>query len=319
MNAFVARSEPPDLHTASLRQMLELLRVALNAHGDAHGPRAERVSAPGDIRVLQSLRDVICVLDGADLRGPAERPSVAAMLGGAEGLERLRATLSALQPSWMALVRSKLQAGEIQRLRALLEAPGPDLLELVNRADDENSHSQTLRWLLDPRTAPSIAPGALVRLTENLPEPHKWRDAIAAAAAGGFLSVRREYVIGAEWADFDLDRIDIVVSGANFILAIENKLWSTEHDEQTVTYWKWLQELPGLKAGIYLTPSGMPAACSEFRAVSYLELLGCLLAGASEGATNATERIVLSAYVKTLARWVLRAELRAVAERGEST
>src|SRR5262249_18167314 len=160
-----------------------------------------------------------------------------------------------------------------------------------------------------------IAPAALRRLSEMLPEPDKWKRAIATAITGNFLSVRREYVIGAEWADFERDRIDIVISGATFVLAIENKLWSTEHDEQTVTYWSWLRELPGLKAGLYLTPSGMPAACSQFQAISYLQLLSCLLAGAVEEKMSDTERIVLGAYVKTLARWVLRTEVRAVTER----
>jgi hypothetical protein len=36
-------------------------------------------------------------------------------------------------------------------LRRLLGDPAPDLLGVIRREDDENSHSDVLRWLLDPR------------------------------------------------------------------------------------------------------------------------------------------------------------------------
>lgn len=310
----IVRPRPPDVDGASLRRTLDQLHAALYAPGDGEAVQAAGSRALHDGRILDSLREVVSALDRANLTGPVDRSDNAAILGGPSGLQRLRVTLSNLQPALKAYVWDKLGEREIERLRDFLDAPGPDLLHLVDKAGDENSHSHTLRWLLDPRTAPGIAPTALSRLTEILPHPDIWKDAIAAAASGNFLSVRREYVIGAEWADFGRDRIDIVISGGDFVIAIENKLWSTEHDDQTVTYWKWLKELPGLKAGIYLTPSGMPATCPEFRPVSYLELLGWLLAGADEQQATPTELVVLSAYTKTLARWVLRAEVRAVVQ-----
>jgi len=106
------------------------------------------------------------------------------------------------------------------------------------------------------------------------------------------------------------DRIDLLISGPDFVVAVENKIWSHEHDSQTTTYWQWLDELPRetLRAGLFLTPDGCPPGCPAFRPLSYLELLGCLLEAPASGPLPAVERSVLAGYVKALATEVLRTE-----------
>jgi hypothetical protein len=134
---------------------------------------------------------------------------------------------------------------------------------------------------------------------------------MALAIRRGSVSVRREFVFGREWTpDTSRDRIDLIVSGPGFMLAIENKLWSLEHDGQTTAYWSWLQTLrEPLRGGLFLTPAGTPAASPSFKAISYLDLLGCLLSSTER---TAAEDIVLAAYLRTLGTRVLREEFAAI-------
>jgi hypothetical protein len=151
-------------------------------------------------------------------------------------------------------------------------------------------------------------------MTGILDDPEAWRGAFARAIETDCLSVRREYVVGREWlGDGTLDRIDPVLSGPGFVLAIENKIWSAEHDAQTEAYWQWLSSTRGLRAGLYLTPTGAPPSCASFKRVSYLDLIGWLLDAADRQPMSAREEAILGAYVRTLANGVLRAELRALA------
>jgi len=51
----------------------------------------------------------------------------------------------------------------------------------------------------------------------------EWAAAVTAALRIDCVTVRREYTLGLEWQAFGLDRIDLVISGPDFVIAIENK------------------------------------------------------------------------------------------------
>jgi hypothetical protein len=147
-----------------------------------------------------------------------------------------------------------------------------------------------------------------------LDDPLEWRQSLVEALANDSLRVRTEYILAREWTEEQrLDRIDIVVSGPRCVLAIENKIRAREHDAQTERYWAWLEPLTCRRGGLFLSPTGLPPLSQGFRAISYLELLGCLLEGPIRGELSPSEEIVLSSYAKTLSRGVLRAELRLIA------
>jgi hypothetical protein len=206
---------------------------------------------------------------------------------------------------------------KIAVLRDLLSLGVPDFLGILDRAAHENSNSDVLSWLLNPRMAPTIAPAALASLVSRLPDAEEWRTRIGASLEDESLCIRREYTIGREWHKEDgLDRIDIVISGWDFILAIENKLMASEHREQTKRYSAWLQRLPGrvVKAGLFLSPTGRPAAATDFSSMSYLDMLSVLLEGPVKSPPMPPERMVLAAYVGTLTTGVLRAEWRSAAQ-----
>lgn len=225
-------------------------------------------------RLAASLRMISELFDSTDLT------TKRALIGATPARTKharsteLQASLHELSLLLNRYFSSAFAAGDLARLRLLLEFPAPDFLHALGRATDENSHSDVLAYLLDPRTAPGTAPGALARLAQILPEPERWAAGFAQSIDRDELRVRREVRTGRFWDEDPnaLDRIDLVISGRGFILAIENKVWSKEHDRQTDTYWDWLEKIPGHKGGIFLSPGGFRAQSEHFVPLSYRKM-----------------------------------------------
>jgi hypothetical protein len=267
------------------------------------------------------VRSVRMVLEKADRTELAHRLT-ASMLAteyrDPEHYKRLDVTLRDLHAASQRRILGALgEEGSRTALR-LLGSSIPDFLSALGRADEENSHSDILRWLLDPAAAPSVAKAVLFGLVRRFEQPEIWADKLHGAIALGTVSVRREFVYGREWVGTsDLDRIDLLISGPGLVIAIETKLWATEHNEQTVSYWEWLQSIPGLRAGVFLTPTGESASCPDFRPLSFMELLALLLDAPTKGEASQSEELVLASYLKTLSKTALRGELRILQREGQ--
>lgn len=206
---------------------------------------------------------------------------------------------------------SQLDADDRRSLRHLLDFPAPDYLDAVGVSDNENAHSDVLAFLLSPRRSPGTAPDALERLARFLPKVELWRELIRSAVQRDHLSVRREVRTGAFWHQTDAkDRMDLVISSRDFVLVIENKLWSTEHSSQTSTYWSWLSELPGHKAAILLSPAGVRAQSEHFVSMSYLQLAWCFLGDVPS--RRPEEEVMLSGYFRAVFGNVLRPHLNSI-------
>lgn len=293
-----------------LRDTLDQLRSALTAP-----PVIAPLSGAGlafDIaRLADTVRRVADGAAGVDLHARRAVTGVTSPVGLAEETRRLTAMVEDLHGAWIARVRTKLGVEKARIAARLLDHDAPDLLNIFRKSDDENSHSDVLRWLLDPRQAPSVAEPALAALVSRFDDAQGWTKAVRRAVAADGVVVRREFVIGRASLDGDdLNRVDIIVWGPDFLIAIENKVWSLEHGEQTRAYWRWMCSLPYRRAGVFLTPAGDHAASPEFASLSYLDLLACLLEGPVRGHVSGKEEIVLAGYVKSLATRILSAELR---------
>ena len=70
--------------------------------------------------------------------------------------------------------------------------------------------------------------------------------------------------------------------------------------------------IPIVSRGHFLSPSGMPAASPQFRALSYLDLVACLLDAHAADNLTPQERQVMAGYLKTLQRRILRPEFNAI-------
>jgi hypothetical protein len=233
---------------------------------------------------------------------------------------RLAELVTELSGLWRVRVAMAIRPRRVTLLRSLLREPAPDFLGIIRKEHDENAHSDVLRWLLDPNTAPTIAPVALHALVSRLPNKDEWRSALQAGLALRCIYVRREMVIGNDLKENEnRDRIDLMIEGPGFVLGIENKVFADEHEGQTRSYTRWLRALgrttfagnPKLVAGLFLSPSGGLAGSSLFSSLSYLELCACLLdVPAADLLTS--ERQVLAGYMKTLQGRILRAEFQAL-------
>ena len=301
------------LDAAKLRTTLDDLRTSLVRPVLASGvPSATLVH---DVRAIaDSVRYVLDRLSEVDLSAIQALSGVVTEYRTETSARELRELFAQLQHGWQDRVRTVLGVDRAPIVSRLLSSPAPDVLRILGKEDDENAHSDLIAWLLNPWKAPVIAPHALRRLAARLDDDN-WRARVADAVATGSVSVRREVVIAREFAaGDDLARVDITVSGPGFIIAIENKVWSNEHSDQTQTYWDWMEPMRCLRGGLFLSPSGKAPACKHFKPISYLELVSCLVEGPSIAPISNSEEIVLASYLKTLAREIAQVEMRAVRE-----
>jgi len=294
---------------AQLRQTLDRMRTALEK------PTARRAFsdlAVGYDRdsIVATINAISAAVSTTDLEARRALMDVVVEYRTHAQSNVLRGTVEQLAVAVERRVANAIRLEKKQALHGLLGQAVPDLLTLLAGENKENAHSDVLRWLLDPACAPTVGPLCLERLVDRLPQSEDWKNAIRQAVELRALSVRRELQL-TQWSGETLDRIDIAVSGPGFIIAIENKLWSQEHADQTTGYWTWLEQLGGLRAGIFLSPTGAPAQSDHFVALSYLDLVEALLEAPSRQPIEPQESIVLASYLKTLERYVLRAELRA--------
>jgi PD-(D/E)XK nuclease superfamily len=291
-----------EIKVAELRRTFEALSAALSRPSIG----STRWVPPGDrVHLVSSLRELVEQLASTDLE--TRRALIGTPRQAVHARSREVATaLHTLSSRLRAHFATSYTREEIARLRLLLDFPAPDFLRALGRRDDEHSHSDVIAFLLDPRSSPGIALPALERLAQCLTEPEMWVRLFRESSDRDELTVRREVQIGRFWNEDQnaLDRIDIVISGRSFVLAIENKVWAREHDRQTTTYWEWLSALPGAKAGIFLSPGGGRATSEHFRSVSYERMAWCFLG--ENTARSPEEEVMLSAYFKAVFGHVLR-------------
>jgi len=315
------RPQPPALRAPAwsvrserLQELLSQLRAALSGLGaldlaglsvsvqiaEQHRELAQRIG-----RTVEEIRKL----------NPSQYVRAGEPYHPPDQLAAVKHTVVELRRAWCERFEALFGREKTLLLGRLLKSPVPDLLGILGYGDDENAHSDMLRWLLDHRTAPHVAPAALGALVSRLEHPEEWKRRLREARTSDSMTVRREARIGHELVDVDaLDRVDVILSGPDFVLAIENKVRSAEHDRQTWTYWTSLDSLPQgiLRGALFLTPTGLPAACPGFRPVSYLELVAFLLEGPLVDDLEPHEEIALAGYLKTLANGLLGRELRVV-------
>lgn len=300
-----------------LRDTLDSLRHALTAPSPRAVFRAGETLVHDRTAVANSLREILARLDAVDLAATRALSGVVREYRPEPQAAMLRELVTDLQHALRLNILARLGRPRITAIERLLSSEAPDVLRILGREDDENAHSDLIAWLLNPRRAPIVAIHALRQLTAALPDAARWSASLADAVADDAVSVRREVVLAREFSlGDDLARVDIVVSGPKFVLAIENKVWTKEHSDQTTTYWNWLSTLGDgvLKAGILLSPAAQTPSSEHFVSAPYLALVGALVEGATRAALTEIEELVLASYLKTLARHIIPVEMRVARE-----
>jgi hypothetical protein len=298
------------VHAAALKETLDHLRMLLDT---PFVPVASPIGFGHDReRVLEGLKLVLSQIGRTNLDVAQALSGVTREFRPEAQAETLRDLFASLHEGWRHFITRSFGKEKMIALGKLVSSPTPDLLRILGRENDENSHSDLIAWLLSPARAPTIAAHALRALTSRYQDADVWREHIDSAVTNDLVSVRREMLIGREFAGSDdLCRVDIVVTGPGFVLAIENKVWAREHWDQTTAYWNWLEPMKCLRAGLFLSPGGLTASCPHFVPLSYLGLVSALLEGPAHQSITPAEEIVLSSYLKTLQRYILPVEIKA--------
>lgn len=140
---------------------------------------------------------------------------------------------------------------------------------IFSKTYDENFISAFLAYVLDP-SLNGIGAEPLKKITENFgPECNDIIDSLALSEQSNF-RITREYCFS------DGKRIDILINIKElFIIAIENKIFANESDNQTVSYTKSIRkEFPNHEyLFLFLTPDGKKAQSKEFKTISYEQLI----------------------------------------------
>ncbi len=210
-------------------------------------------------------------------------------------------------PRLDAARESRLHAGlgerKLEVLRRYLRAPGGDLLGVPGRERSENAHSDLLRWLMDPGSAPHIAPAILGKLVGMLEPQAGWRERLERDLAARSITVRREVCLGVELGSTEAkDRVDVLVASPEFLLAIKKQVGSAEHDNQRESFAEWLGGAPQE----ILTGGGGLAVPARRKSIVFMDVLDRLLDSLLRGALDPIAERQVPRYVKTLEEHFLR-------------
>ena len=205
----------------------------------------------------------------------------------------------------LALLRLEEDGEDLDRLRSMLEERQGevDVFYELHQHDKELFHSDMLAWLLNPRGSHGLGDRFLrgfLRLFHGRPP--------ISAADRPATRVAREVHLNYEG---ESGRLDILIenSRANYVCAIENKVWAREGENQLPWYRKVLtDEYAGNVDLVFLTPDGRAPEEDEehphWMSTSYSRILN-LIDGLLDGETaieNRDVRAVINQYAVTLRR-----------------
>lgn len=143
-----------------------------------------------------------------------------------------------------------------------------NLFEAIRAVRRELRHSDFLAFLLDPRESHNLRSYPLKALLKNIVQK---TDGEGISVIDVDIADLHDVVVFREWRN-----IDIVIASkeSNLILAIENKVDSTEHSNQLERYQQIIEEgYPDYnKLYAYLTPSGEPSSSDTWTPISYTEI-----------------------------------------------
>ena len=208
--------------------------------------------------------------------------------------------------SRLALERLEEDGADLHRLDGMLARwqDEVDVFDALRLHGDEQFHSNLLAWLLDPRGSHGLGDHFLQRFLAASGAPRAIR-----AADRPSTTVRREksLELDGEYGRLDIWMLNV---GANFVCAVENKVWASEGEGQLAWYRRVLVlDHDGQCVHlVFLTPRGVPPDDPQEREhwvpMSYTDILRLVeetMAAAGDGA-NEDVLALLGQYAITLRR-----------------
>ncbi|MDH5231957.1 MAG: PD-(D/E)XK nuclease family protein [Gammaproteobacteria bacterium] len=194
-------------------------------------------------------------------------------------------------------------------------------LRAVQRQYDENLHSDIIASLLSTRLSGQFALALVARIIEathvdrslGVDGMHSVQSALREVRLDKLQDSLKGTELGAR-------RIDILVQNASYRLLIENKLLSSESDNQTKDYYCVMQEASRLyddgrhNVYVFLTPTGSQADCPQFKALSYLQLYSILKDMAKDQSISNPNRELSDFYTNELYQLFMRPRMHRLVE-----
>lgn len=227
----------------------------------------------------------------------------------------LQARFGVVRAEWLAITRPPVpdvaRFADLKReADAIIDAgawvSGPeDLLSVIGRRGDELAHSRVIAWLLNPTGRHGLGRRFLRTLLDDV-----WPG--EGLMMSGLVSVDVEATRSAadEIGSLHEARADIVVTGEDATLVIENKVYAGEGTDQCERlYWSWADR-PTETRWLFLSPTGRkpvtatsPQALAAWRTLSYQDLNGLLGATVRHAAdADSVGAATVRQYLATLVR-----------------
>ena len=178
-----------------------------------------------------------------------------------------------------------------------------NLFDVLKISGTEIRHSNVLAWLLDPNENHGLGDAVLRRLLQTL--------VINSPQADVFHSLLMDlygFTVLREWEHIDL----LAVSHEErFLLCIENKVFSGEHDHQLARYQELLEkEYPQYhKIFAFLTPGGTEpeeeTACGTWQSISYEQIIEVVEAAKFEKTLSAEVSYFIGQYLDAVRRHIV--------------
>lgn len=149
---------------------------------------------------------------------------------------------------------------DFERLDLILKKP--NIFSALNISNYEIRHSNFLAWLLDPKGNHGLGDIFLKRILIDVLSDKRAKKVNTVDIPS---LIKQSINVHREWSN-----IDIVIEFEDTVIAIENKIHSSEHSNQLARYFKIVEEHFVNKRQIfcYLTPLGLEASMND----NYIEL-----------------------------------------------
>jgi hypothetical protein len=200
-----------------------------------------------------------------------------------------------------------------------------DYLDITKKLSNENAHSDILAALIDSERCPNISSRFLAKLliaslysSPNLRNKiilDSGKEVVVSEEVERIINMLnaeklhttciREKIIGNNTNDGTKNnmRIDILIKSSATYIAIENKVYSHEHDNQTVHYYDWLKcNCVGdiLPLGILLSPYKMWPKCHNFGILGFEDVRLSLVEALCNKRVTNDEYILGCSYLNSL-------------------
>lgn len=166
----------------------------------------------------------------------------------------------------------------------------PNIFKILGVQNFEIRHSNFLGWLLNPNENHGLGDFFLLRFLQDIFLDNRVEGVSVIHLANidnKKVSIRREW-----------ENIDILIITEDFVVCIENKIWSNEHSDQLIKYKTTIEDkFPNKKQiFVFLSPNGNESTMNHaFVNYSYeriIEILEALLSRASLSISKTIERYI---------------------------